>query len=83
MSVWAGSADGLKEKIAPAGMSPSVVDARLRSSYSSDEQLNWGPSALQQTSFKEEALANASAEGSATVWVGDESVHQALAPSLP
>ena len=42
-----------------------------------------GPSALQQTSFKEEAPANASAEGSAAVWVGDESVHQALAPSLP
>ena len=35
-----------------------------------------GPSALQQTSFKEEALANASAEGSAAVWVGDESVHR-------
>ncbi len=35
-----------------------------------------GPSALQQTSFKEEALANASAQGSAAVWVGDESVHR-------
>ena len=48
----AGSADGLKEKIALAGMSPSVVDARLRSSYSSDGQLNWGLPSLPRRTLK-------------------------------